>query len=351
MGCVFTRHTTQIAAALLTRQNPLSEYNLMFGQKASISLLAFAMIFFTLGWAGKTAMAQESAERLAPWVVVLGIAQDAGYPQAGCKQACCEVAWQHPERAKWAVSLAIVDPATNQRWLVECTPDFKYQLHALDQIAPPESGLGIDGIFLTHAHIGHYAGLVNLGREVIGANEIPVHVMPRLGEFLQTSGPWNQLIALNNISLQPLKNGKATQLNDRLTLTPLQVPHRGEYSETVAFRIQGPKHSLLFLPDIDKWERWEKRIEDEIALVDFALIDSTFFDGQELPGRDMTKIPHPFVFQTLERFDSLPASEKSKIHLLHFNHSNPLLDEKSQATQRVELGGLKIAKQLQTIPL
>ena len=262
------------------------------------------------------------ASRKAPYLVVLGIAQDAGYPQAGCRKSCCVTAWADPDRRRHAVCLAIVDPGSRQRWLVECTPDFRTQLHRLDAIAPPKDSLGIDGILLTHAHIGHYTGLTQLGREVMNANRVPVYTMPRMRQFLENNGPWSQLVTAKNIVIQRLAEGAPQQLNQRIQVTPLVVPHRDEYSETVGFHIRGPNRSAFFLPDIDKWDRWRTRIESVLSAVDVAYLDGTFFADGELPGRDMSKIPHPFIAESIQRFAKLPKGERNKVRFLHFNHTN-----------------------------
>ena len=216
----------------------------------------------------------------APFLTVLGIAQDAGYPQAGCRKACCAQAWTDPNRRRHVVCLAIVDPVSHERWLFECTPDFREQLRQLNLISPPIGNSEVDGIFLTHAHIGHYTGLIHLGREVIGASQVPVYAMPRMKQFLERNGPWSQLVTLENIMIRQLSNERPQRLNERISVTPFLVPHRDEYSETVGYRIQGPHRSAIFLPDIDKWDRWETRIEDVLSGVDAAYLDGTFLGGR-----------------------------------------------------------------------
>jgi len=283
----------------------------------------------------------------APFVVVLGIAQDAGYPQAGTKES---PAWDDPALRRHAASIAIVDPLSSERWLVEATPDFKEQLHRLDVVAPHEGRPGLDGIFLTHAHIGHYTGLVHLGREVIGAHGVPVHAMPRLAAFLRENGPWGQLVELENVVIRPLADRREVRLNDRLTVTPVLVPHRDEYSETVAFVVRGPHRSVLFLPDIDKWERWDEageRIEDWIGRVDVAYLDGSFFENGEIPGRDMSLIPHPFIRESMRRFASLPEEERRKVRFIHLNRTNPAIVDGSDAERAIEEAGFGVARELE----
>lgn len=111
--------------------------------------------------------------------------------------------------------------------MIDATPDFPAQLHTLDDIAPPKTDFKppvLDGILLTHRHIGHYTGLMHLGREVMGAKDVLVYAMPQMRDFLSRNGPWDQLVRLENISIRPLEADVPGQLNERITITPLLVP-------------------------------------------------------------------------------------------------------------------------------
>lgn len=281
-----------------------------------------------------------SQATLAPFLVVLGIAQDAGLPQAGCKRECCAAAWRDPALRRSATSLAIVDSISRQWWLIEATPSFPEQLRFLAEIVPTAK---LAGIFLTHGHIGHYTGLMHLGREVMGAKAVPVYVMPRMEKFLRTNGPWDQLVRLQNLELRALQHDSAIVLNERLRITPFLVPHRDEYTETVGFRISGPRHTALFIPDIDKWEKWDRRIEKEVARSSVAYLDGTFYDEGEVPGRNMAEIPHPFILETMARFSESAPRERNKIRFIHLNHTNPVLQEKSTAYQTLRAAGFSVA--------
>lgn len=274
-------------------------------------------------------------------LVVLGTAQDAGSPQIACTKACCKELWESG-KTEAVVSLGIVDVDRQKHYLFEATPNITEQLNTLHQTAEKTSTLG--GIFLTHAHMGHYSGLLFLGKEALGGASIPVYAMPKMRRFLQENGPWGQLITEQNIALQPLSDGTSEKISPQLSVTPLRVPHRDEYSETVGYIIKGPQKSALFIPDIDKWERWDTAIESLIKTVDYAFLDATFFDGNELPNRDMAAIPHPFVTESLARFDALDATEKDKVYFIHFNHTNPLLKQESTACKMVRTKGYHIAR-------
>jgi len=283
-----------------------------------------------------------------PHIVVLGIGQDAGYPQADCHKECCQKVWDDPALKKHVSCIAVIDPATSTSWLFDATPDITSQLKVLEE----HSGKQVpDGIFLTHAHIGHYTGLMFLGHEAMGTSEVPVYAMPKMHRFLSDNGPWSQLVTLNNIDLHKMAANAKIQLTSSLSVVPLLVPHRDEYSETVGFMIKGSTRTALFIPDINKWQSWDKNIVDIIREVDIALIDGSFFDGNELPNRDMSEIPHPFVVESMKLFEALSAQDKAKVHFIHFNHTNPMLHMDSEASQHVKMMGFNIAYEGQIIGL
>ena len=269
------------------------------------------------------------------FITVLGIAQDGGYPQVGCTAEHCLRHWRGEEKKRQVVSLGLTDQASGQNWLFEATPDFTAQLQQLQQASGSSN---LSGIFLTHAHMGHYAGLLQLGREAMGAQGMPVYVMPKMKEFLETNAPWSQLVSLGNIKLILMEADQPIQLTSNLRVIPLKVPHRDEFSETVGFRIETAEKSLLFIPDIDKWPLWDRDIRAEVARVDVALLDATFYKDGELPNRNMSEIPHPFVAETISLFSPLPESEKRKVKFIHFNHTNPLIFEGPEREQVKKLG-------------
>jgi pyrroloquinoline quinone biosynthesis protein B len=281
------------------------------------------------------------AEERAPYIYILGVAQDAGFPQAGCYKPHCMPGWNDPEKKINVTSLGLIDPTSKKKYIFEATPNFPEQLFLLEQEAPSDD-FSLNGIFITHAHIGHYTGLMYLGREAMGAHGLPIYVMPKMEQYLRENGPWSQLIALNNISLMPLRNDRSEVLNN-LKVTPFLVPHRDEFSETVGYSIQGPKKTALFIPDINKWSQWKENILERIQLVDYALIDATFYDNNELPGRDMSKIPHPFVVETMATLSLLPREQREKVWFIHMNHTNPLLNVNSDQAQGVRAQGFNIA--------
>ncbi len=278
----------------------------------------------------------------APYVVVLGTGQDAGVPQMGCSTPFCRRAWNDPSLTELVTSIALVDPDTGGRWIFDATPHLPKQFEALKNITADRSNR-LDGIFLTHAHIGHYTGLMYLGRESMNASGIQVYAMPRMRTMLEENAPWSQLISLKNIALAGLSDGSVVKLNDRLSVEPFLVPHRDEFSETVGYRIRSQKRSLIFIPDIDKWQKWQTPLSDIVKSANYLLLDGTFYADGEI-SRPMSEVPHPFVSETMDLLTGLSAREKGKVHFIHFNHSNPLVQGRRRAIDEVRRKGFRVAK-------
>ncbi|RIV31451.1 MBL fold metallo-hydrolase [Flagellimonas lutimaris] len=305
----------------------------------------FILVIFLGACANKSSKkddAQSQPVQNSVSLYILGTVQDGGSPHIGCQKSCCSELFNNPDHTRKVVSLGVVDHKNDKSFLFEATPDMPSQLKLLKERSQSNQETP-DGIFMTHAHIGHYAGLMYLGRESLGGKNIPVYAMPRMKMFLETNGPWEQLVKLNNIDIFPVQNETKVQLTPNLTVVPFTVPHRDEYSETVGYKIIGPTKSALFIPDIDKWSKWEKDIVKEIKRVDFAFLDATFFDGPEINTRNIAEIPHPFVLESMELFQNLPPSEKSKIHFIHFNHTNALLKQNSDSYKKVLQAGYNVS--------
>ncbi|MBM3129897.1 MAG: pyrroloquinoline quinone biosynthesis protein PqqB [Chloroflexi bacterium] len=250
-------------------------------------------------------------------IILLGVAQDGGVPQAGCYCQTCTRARETPAARQFVSCLGIVDRRRESFWMIDATPDFREQLHLL-QTCAPDCRLG--GIFITHAHIGHYAGLVHLGREAMNTRRLLVYATQTFGEFLRDNAPWKQLIEIENIEWRRVQPEDAVRCAPDLSVVPVAVPHRGEFSDTVGYLIRGSHRTLFFCPDIDRWSRCEFDVRDFLDGVDIALLDATFFDQGELPGRDMSQVPHPLVRDSVEFLRGIPA----EICFVHLNHTNPL---------------------------
>ncbi|MFQ3305232.1 MAG: pyrroloquinoline quinone biosynthesis protein B [Polaribacter sp.] len=275
------------------------------------------------------------------YITVLGIAQDAGYPHIGCQKACCVNYYNGHYKKQKVVSLGLVDLENKQKWLFEASPDIATQLADLEQNHLKTNAL-IDGIFLTHAHIGHYTGLMYFGREALGKQGTKVFVMPKMKAYLSQNGPWSQLVQLKNIVFKALQKDATMLLNTHLKVTPFLVPHRDEFSETVGYKIEGTRKTALFIPDINKWGKWKKSIVDEVKKVDYAFLDATFFKDGEI-NRPMSEIPHPFIEETIYLFKEEDIETKNKVVFIHFNHTNPALQNISKEKMKAEKLGFKFA--------
>jgi pyrroloquinoline quinone biosynthesis protein B len=266
--------------------------------------------------AASAALGLHQSTPTANWeLVVLGIAQDAGIPQLNCQQPLCVSIRAGKRRAERVSSLGLIDRASGRAFLFDATPDFNAQVHALTGGRPP------DGIFLTHAHIGHYTGLMYLGRESINARAVPVYATDKMLAFLDTNGPWSQLVALGNIERRPVEFDRAVTVADGVRVTPFRVPHRDEFSDTVGYRIDGPRQRAIFIPDIDRWEKWDRAIRDLADTVDLAFLDGTFASPTEV-NRNIDEIPHPMMGRTRE----LLKGTKAKLWFIHINHTNAELE-------------------------
>ena len=312
------------------------------------------LLYFSALLYGNPIVAQK-ADTLKPValtsLVILGTIQDAGSPQVGCTKACCKKLFLQPDKERVVVSLGLIDAANNKKYIFEATPDFTWQAKLLKNFSAFNTKETPDGIFITHAHIGHYTGLMYLGKEAMNADSIPVYAMPRLKNFLEQNGPWSQLVKNKNIALQELNNQTEIRLSNKLKVIPFTVPHRDEFSETVGYTIIGPNKKALFIPDIDKWQKWNTNIIDAIATVDYAFIDGTFYDAAEINNRDISTIPHPFIIESMALFKGLPAAEKKKIYFIHFNHTNPVINKKSKPYRQVVQNGFNVAAINTVFPL
>jgi len=275
------------------------------------------------------------------YIYILGNTQDAGLPHIGCQHPFCEDSFNVYEE-HYTTSIAVVNSDLKKYILFEATPDITFQLNNLkknifDEFLLPES------IYITHAHIGHYSGLMYFGREALGAKDLMVRVLPRMSNFLQNNGPWSQLVDINNIKIKEINFGLSTKELTNIHITPFQVPHRDEYSETAGYIIEGKNKKALFIPDIDKWEKWDRDLSQLAKEFDFLLIDATFYDSKEI-NRDISEIPHPLVTETIDLLSGLNIENRSKVYFIHMNHTNMMLDPNSELSKLVTSKGFNIAR-------
>ena len=247
---------------------------------------------------------------------VLGVAQDAGVPHPGCVCPRCE---RHRSNPLLPACLGLVG---RESYLIDCTPAFGRQINELPRFP--------SAILLTHVHVGHVSGLLKLGPEICNAKRVLVHATPAVCAFLRENAPWELLVRKENIFPIAHAPGERFELEPGLIVEAIEVPHRNEYADTVAYLISGPKRTLLYLPDID---RWDDNLSALLARCDLALLDGTFYAADELERQ--WQVPHPPIADTLDR---LSEAEARKVKFLHFNHTNPVLDAHGPAAPRAKQG-------------
>lgn len=284
------------------------------------------------------------------YALVLGSVQDGGFPQAGCYTPRCEAgrALLAAGHGRFVSSLALIEPAAERFYLVDATPDFARQLDLIPEPAFRRRAAArrpFDGIFLTHAHIGHYAGLAMLGREGMGMVNTPAYCTEAMAGFLASNYPWRFLVDQGHMSLRPLTLDTWHRIDPSLEVQLWKVPHRDEIADTVAFVFRGPSASLLFLPDINAWSLWNRNVAQAVASVDVALLDGTFWSLEELPGRTLNDVPHPLMPQTMDALQAVVDAKRTRVVLTHLNNTNPALDENGPQQAEVARRGFGIARE------
>lgn len=275
-------------------------------------------------------------------VIILGSGQDGGLPQLGARIAPDMAARVDPLAVRLGPSLAVL--ADDGRCLlIDASPDIKEQesrLLRLPEYAARKSANPFDAVLLTHAHMGHYIGLAHFGREAASSRKLPVHCTPAMADFLRKHAPWEQLVALGNIEVFETPGGRTFEPWPGLRVRVFTVPHRGEYTDTLGVSIN---ETLLYVPDIDTWKTWPQA-RAEVEKHKIALLDGTFFSADELPGRDLREIAHPFITDTLQFF--APQANDRRLVLTHFNHSNPVCDPGSPQARQVQAAGFELAQEM-----
>lgn len=316
--------------------------------------LTLAMLVSGVAPAGPEVAAAEAADgavaapapAAGPRVVVLGTVQDGGMPQTACSCDRCTLARQDPSQARRVASLAIDFPKTGHTYLIDATPDLAAQIEEVHTFRDHPEGrvdrAPFDGVMLTHAHIGHYLGLALFGFESLNTKDLPLWVSPRFAAYLRTNGPWSQLVRLNNVAIREFVIGQPFALEEGVTVTPIQVPHRDEYSDTMAYLIRGPRKSLFYVPDTDTWDTWKVPLPEILKDVDYALLDATFYSVDELPDRDVKKIKHPLVTASIDLLGPLVKKGRLQVYFTHLNHSNPALDKDGAARKAIEAKGFHV---------
>jgi pyrroloquinoline quinone biosynthesis protein B len=276
-------------------------------------------------------------------LTVLGISQDGGRPQPGCQRPCCQDLSAVDYRSPVSLGIKTKNGTTI---LIEATRDLGRQLITFGEP-------NIDHLFLTHAHLGHVDGLGLFGRETMSARGIPLHSSPSMQNLIKSTPAWALLLEQGVFELTEIGRVKI----DDVVIESIAIPHRAELSDMHAFVLRGKEHSVLFLPDHDSWDQtlaahsassireWLKEIE-----VTHALLDGTFWSGDELQGRDMSVVPHPTIQDSMARLGQKQSGDP-EIYFTHLNHTNPAYREDGAEYQKITKFGWRVSSEGQRINL
>jgi pyrroloquinoline quinone biosynthesis protein B len=276
-----------------------------------------------------------------PFAVILGTAQDGGYPHIGCDCAACRSAVADPTLARRVACLGLV--TRDGVALVDATPDLPAQLRALAHAAGRPVSDPPRAILLTHLHAGHVLGLALLGREGWAGTRIPVWATEASLGALERNEPFARLFAEGHLVPRVLHLGWDAALDD-VVIQPVPVPHRSELGDTVAYRIEGPERSVLYAPDLDALT---PEVVAHVRAADIALLDGTFFRRTELSRDDANLVRHPPIADTMTVASRLGTC----IVFTHLNHTNPAIDPESRERQALEALGMRVASEGDTFEL
>ena len=294
-----------------------------------------------------THLADKSGMAENVFVKVIGTAQDGGIPHIGCFCSNCQRAWKEPQFSRLISSLALFDLVENKTIFVDATPDIRAQTKMVRERMSShkkKNKFWPDGILLTHAHIGHYTGLMFYSYEAQSTDRLPVYCSERMADFLAQNGPWSQLVEQKNIVTKTIRPENLQSLTSHISILAIQVPHRDEYTDTLGYKIIGPNRSLLYIPDIQNWKTWDRSIVDEIQKVDIALLDGTFYSPEELPSRDLSSIGHPFISDSMLLLKNIAQNSNIQIYFTHLNHSNLALDPDGDARKTMKKDAFDLAE-------
>lgn len=282
-------------------------------------------------------------------VTILGTAQDGGIPQAGCSCRRCLDAHRDLKLRKYPVSLGILG-VDGTKHIIEITKNLSEQLVIW---TPDKNELFIpETVSITHLHLGHVEGIGQLGKPVMGLREVDVYLSPKNKDVFDNRSDIVLMEDEGNIRTHSKNFYHPFEPKDGcgFSLQFIPIPHRSELGDNAAIIIKAEGKSILFMPDQDSWGETldyhsKENIRDFLKMfdIDEALIDGTFWSMDELPRRDISKIPHPTIQETIQLLGSKREGDP-EISFLHLNHSNPVNDLGSEQRKVVEENGWKISE-------
>lgn len=177
----------------------------------------------------------------------------------------------------------------------------------------------------------------------MGIQRTPCYCSRSMEAMLTENAPWSLLVDEGRLVFPRIAMDEWVDVDGVFDVKMVPVPHRPEFSDTVGYLFRGARQTILYVPDIDSWEAWDRPVEEMVRGVDVALLDGSFYSGQEVPGRSVEDIPHPLVPHTMDRLQDVVRSG-SRVVFIHLNNTNPLLDAGGPQEREVERTGFEVAR-------
>lgn len=266
-------------------------------------------------------------------IEILGNVQDGGVPHLGCSCEVCEAAREDANKQKYVGAMLVKENGEEDsiQYLIDASPDIRYQI----------KGEYLDGVFLSHGHLGHTGGILYFGTEALDTDGLAVHCTPEMRNFLMNNDPYRLLVDRGQIDIQEFDNEERINVQGGW-IEPRHVLHRYVTTDTTSFMIKGDEKKLYYLSDIDEWTDDAK---ESVREADIAVVDGTFWSKEEIERYE--EVPHPTIQDTMEEFEG----DDVEIHFTHLNHTNPVLREESEERKEVEENGFGVVERGQVFEI
>ena len=266
-------------------------------------------------------------------VEVLGNVQDGGVPHLGCSCDVCESARGDCSERRYVGALMVKenDREDSGQYLIDATPDIKYQI----------DGKFLDGVFISHGHLGHINGLPFFGTECLDTEHLPIYCTAEMRQYIMNNDPFRLMVDRNQIELNEVNNNDSVEIRGG-EIEFRNVLHRYVNTDTTSFMIKGEDRKLYYLSDIDEWT---EEAANSVKEADIALVDGTFWSKEEIDRFE--EVPHPPIKQTMDKMEDWDT----EIIFTHLNHTNPALREDTEERKELEERGFKVAEKGMEIEL
>lgn len=260
-------------------------------------------------------------------VEVLGNTQDGGVPHLECSCDLCSKARENPEEAKHNASIMVKDSDEEDsfRYLIDATPDVRYQI----------TGEYLDGVFISHGHLGHITGLLQFGEEGCNKTDLPLYVSDKTENYIRKNDPFRLLIDKGNVEIMNFNDEDEVDIRGGC-IEAFEAKHNRVNTDTLSFMIHGEEKTLFYIADIHEWT--EKTL-NLMQKADIAIVDGTFWNEEEIERYE--EVPHPVMKETMH----LAEGWDTDIYFTHLNHTNPALREDTDERQEIQERGFGVVEE------